>query len=174
MFTDYLYQQIFENLITDNSIFSDDRDIAKAIQIIKKQQPVYGDDITDTIARLFFARTLKRLLEDPKSQLSITIGSKKELQESLKSLYLELINRVNKYFGKETIAYMLPGSFVGNLDYILDSLKGEKVGSGTYGTVIKYGSYAVKIIGDPDDEYHDIDNTILGASVIKEIAIEFP
>ena len=84
MFTDYLFQTINDNLLTDTSLFPDlaPEEVNRAINYVKSAQPL-PDGMEIILARFLFAKTLKNLLENPKSELSIKLTDNDSLRKSL-------------------------------------------------------------------------------------------
>ena len=146
MFTDYLYQTVNDNLLTDTNLFPDlsSEQVEKAISYIKSSQPLPTDGIEIILARFLFAKTIKYLLENPKSDLSIELTDNYGLRKNLQQVYLYSIKMINDHFGHQLIAPM-PGPFVvpdlGNVVGILQ----KEIARGTYGKVyMTTRGYAVK------------------------------
>nr|QBK87748.1 MAG: cyclin-dependent protein kinase [Marseillevirus LCMAC202] len=146
MFTDYLYQTINDNLVTDTSLFPDlsARQVRKAIRYVKSSQALPDDGIETIVARFLFAKTLKNLLENPKSDLSVELADKDSLRETLQQAYLYSIEMINKHFGRKFVAPM-PGPFVvPDITAIVGTLE-KPLAEGTYGEVYSTSKgYAVK------------------------------
>jgi len=162
MFTDYLFGTINDNLLTDTDIFPDlsSDQLSNAISYIKNHR-VVNNSQESYVARYLFANTLKRLLEDPESDLSQRLESNPKLRETLKDAYIESINAINKYFGLRVIAEM-PGPFIVPDISVFVGNKVKDIARGMYGVVYSTDKdYAVKqmIRGQLD------------SSTIREVAI---
>ncbi len=146
MFTDYLYQTVKDNLFTDTSLFPDlsAKQVCKAIRYVKSVRPLPDNGIETIVARFLFAKTLKNLLENPKSDLSVKLLDKDSLRKTLQQTYLYSIEMINNHFGRKFVAPM-PGPFmVPDITAIVGTLE-KKLAEGSSGIVYSTSkSYAVK------------------------------
>nr|QBK87314.1 MAG: cyclin-dependent protein kinase [Marseillevirus LCMAC201] len=147
MFTDYLYLTINDHLITDTSLFPDlsAKQARRAVRYIKNKQVLPENGIESTVARFLFAKTLKDLLENPKSDLSVELLDKNSLRKTLQQAYLHSIEMINNHFGRKLVAPM-PGPFVVPALGAIIGKREKKIAEGSYGAVYSTSKgYAVKI-----------------------------
>ncbi len=159
MFSDYLYTIINKNVI--NTTLFNAKQKQDAREFIRSREPITENTIETIIARFLFAKTLKKLLEDPDSELSQKILNQKKLRETLHKVYIHAITRVNDWYGYQ-FAVSMPGPFVVPDITPIAGKKVADIASGTYGEVYKTDKdMAVKRMREYD----------LDASTLREVSI---
>ena len=160
MFSDYLYDEIDKNLITDSDLF---KDTETALKLLRSRKPITKNTRDTIIARFLFAKTLKKLLEDPNSDLSKELRNQKKLRETLRKAYIHSITQINDWYGYR-FAVPMPGPFVVPNITTVAGKNVSKISEGTYGIVYKTDAdMAVKNMKSDVDE--------IDPSTMREIAV---
>jgi len=172
MFTDFLYKQVSDNLIKFNkNIFPDatESQIISAIKIILNNKPIRDNSIVSNISRYLFGMTVKNLLEDDSSILSLQLKNKEILRKSLEQVYSKPI--VKK-------AELIPALIVNDMENICGKTA-SIIAKGSYGIVYKTAKDCAikKIKTEIIDENFVRENAILTylkhPNIINLIAIQF-